>query len=134
MAVSFPFETRHSSVFKIVSRPIAVVSFWSKVISDWTRITMVVDTGADYTILPRNEAINLGIDLLKDCVRFQTYGVGGKETVYLRRSWKVKLGNIELSVPIGFLDTDDIPPLLGRQDFLEKLDIRLFRHTTSFSK
>lgn len=46
---------------------------------------MVVDTGADYTILPR-------------------------------------------------LDFDTIPPLLGRQDFLEKLDTRLFRHNTYLSK
>lgn len=95
---------------------------------------MVVDTGADYTILPHNEAVNLGVDVSKDCLRFQTYGVGGKETVYLLRSWKVKLGDIELTVPIGFLNTDNIPPLLGRQNFLEKLDVRFNKHATTFAE
>ena len=36
---------------------------------------MLVDTGADYTILPRREAMILGIDINKGCTSNVTYGV-----------------------------------------------------------
>lgn len=38
---------------------------------------MIVDTGADYTLLPRFMAEKLGINLEKDCKDFTTFGVGG---------------------------------------------------------
>ena len=94
----------------------------------------VVDTGADYTLSPRHMADSLGVDLKKDCQKFETTGVGGSETVYLLRSWKVKLGTWEKNIPVGFLDSDTVPPLLGRQDFLEDLKVVFEKHEVSFSK
>ena len=43
---------------------------------------MIVDTGADYTLLPRFLAPVLGIDLNKDCQKLKTSGVGGEERVF----------------------------------------------------
>lgn len=94
---------------------------------------MIVDTGADYTILPRFYAFDLGINLHKDCEMYETFGIGGKAKVYLLKNAKVRLGGWERFIPVGFFDRDDIPPLLGRQEFLEIFKVTLVRHSTIFS-
>lgn len=93
---------------------------------------MIVDTGADYTILPRFYAYDLGINLHKDCMAYQTFGIGGSEKVYLLKNAKVKLGRWERFVPVGFLNRDDIPPLMGRQEFLEIFKVTFINHSTVF--
>lgn len=80
---------------------------------------MIIDTGADYTLLPKRHAIILGIDIAKECAVETTLGIGGAETVYQYRNLPIKIGDWEKQIPIGFLERDDIPPLLGRLECLE---------------
>ena len=93
-------------------RPYADVTFIGK---DRKRriVTIVVDTGADYTVLPRREAALLGIDVNKDCIVYTTYGVSGSQTIYLYKHMFIQFNASELTIPVGFLDTDNVPPLLG---------------------
>lgn len=95
---------------------------------------MLVDTGADYTLLPKYFAKRLDVNLEKDCNIFRTAGIGGTEKVYLLRSIKVRLGQWERKIPVGFLDRDDIPPLMGRRLFFETFEV-LFssKHVLTFS-
>jgi len=134
MALTFPFEKKPSSIFKEVFRPVVQVFLYSEVKKIWYEIWMIVDTGADYTLLPKYFAERLKIDLKKECQLFKTAGIGGEEKVYLKENLKVKIGNWERVVPVGFLDKENIPPLLGRQGFLETFEV-LFssNHTVNFS-
>jgi hypothetical protein len=133
MPLSFPFEKVSSPIFGTVFRPVAWVSFWSKTKNEWIGIWMIVDSGADYTLLPRYMSEYLGINLKNDCKSFSTFGVGGQEAVFLYKKTKIKLGIWELTAPIGFLDNDSIPPLLGRQGFMEKFATLFSNHKTIFS-
>lgn len=95
---------------------------------------MIVDTGADYTLLPRFMAAKLGIDLEKDCKVFTTYGVGGGERVYFLPKIKVRLGSWKRTIPVGFLERNEVPPLMGRHLFLETFETLLSsNHTVVFS-
>ncbi|MBI4999826.1 aspartyl protease family protein [Candidatus Gottesmanbacteria bacterium] len=134
MVLKFPFRKEKSSVLGTIYRPVARVLFWSNKISDWVAVRMVVDTGADYTLLPRFMADELGTSLEKDCRIFTTYGIGGGERVYFLPKIKVRLGNWERMISIGFLERNEIPPLMGRHLFLETFET-LFSssHTVSFS-
>jgi len=132
MKVSFPYETESSSIFGLVKRPIALVSFWSEKRKRWLKYTVVVDTGADYTLLPYSAAEDLGVNLKKDCKKYQTFGIGGSETVSLVLKYKIKIGNLELKIPLGFLGRDDIPPLLGRQECLNNFAVLFSKFVTSF--
>lgn len=134
MEIKFPFEIKSSGIFGPVTRPIAKVDFWSKLSNGWVEIIMLVDSGADYTLLPRFYAENLGVNLEKDCKPYSTFGVGGSETVYVLKNLKVKLSKWEFCIPVGFLERDNIPPLLGRQNFLEDFKVVFFNHTTVFSE
>lgn len=132
--LTFPFEKRPSTIFGQVYRPIANVNFWSNKIQQWVEIVMIVDTGADYTLLPCFYSLDLGIDLKKHCIPYSTTGIGGTEKVYIFKKAKIKLGHWEKIIPIGFLNRNDIPPLLGRHDFLETFKVTFYKHTTYLGK
>lgn len=133
MKRTFPYESKRSSIFRVVKRPIAKVSFWSTKFNRYLDYVMIVDTGADYTLFPLSAAQELGIDLKKECKSFMTAGIGGEETVYFFQNAKMRLCDWETSIPIGFLGREDIPPLLGRESCLNNLDVRFVRFTTTIA-
>jgi len=130
--LTFRYKAVPSALFGVVYRPMADVLIRTKDKGDWVSVSMVVDTGADYTIMPKRYAPLLGIDVHVDCIEHETHGIGGSETVYLCRNVTVRLGRWERCIPLGFLDRDDIPPLLGRQDFLETFRVIFEGHETTF--
>lgn len=134
MALTFRFDKDFSPILGEIHRPIAQVFFYSIQKRKWYEVWMIVDTGADYTLLPKYYSRRLGINLYKECKLFSTTGIGGEEKVYFLRSIKTKLGNWERNIPVGFLDRDDIPPLMGRHLFIETFET-LFssNHTLAFS-
>ncbi|MBI4668243.1 MAG: retroviral-like aspartic protease family protein [Elusimicrobia bacterium] len=117
-----------------IFRPYADVLFFAKKTGAWLSINMVVDSGADYTLLPRRYAAALGIDLGRECVAETTLGVGGSETVYLYKKLPVRIGNWQKEIPVGFLERDDIPALLGRLDCLEVLKVTFQNYKTTLEK
>lgn len=134
MALTFHYDKDLSPVLGKIYRPIAQVFFFSQNKNRWYESWMIVDTGADYTLLPKYFSERLSINLEKDCKIFKTTGVGGKEKVYFLKRIKARLGRWERDIPVGFLDRDEIPPLLGRHKFLETFEV-LFSsdHTLKFS-
>lgn len=72
---------------------------------------------------------------MKDCIPQETSGVGGKERVYLCKGVvRIKIGKWEEAIPIGILDRNDIPGLLGRLDCLDKLGLMMKDLTTILEK
>lgn len=134
MAVSFRFEDLGSSFFGTVYRPVAKVSLQSPKQNIWTTAWMVVDTGADFTILPRYLIQDLGISLENDCVKDTTFGVGGSQVIYLYKDKiKAKIGNLERNISLAFIDSNEIPALMGRLGFLETFDVEfLKKHQVMF--
>lgn len=133
MKVSFPFERQETQIFGEVSRPIAEVSFWSKTLKTWVPVKMIVDTGADYTLLPRWLARKLGISIKHNCKKFKTYGIGGSRQVYLiKGGWKVKVGTWTGSIILGFIGSRNIPPLMGRLRLIEELKMTMEDFTSTF--
>lgn len=89
---------------------------------------MVVDTGADFSILPYYLSEDLAISLEKDCLKDITEGVGGRQSIYMCKfKIKAKIGRLERSVPLAFFDTNEVPALLGRQGFLETFDTEFLK-------
>ena len=131
--ITFAFERRPSPLFGSVHRPLALVALWSRKTDDWVRVAMLVDTGADYTLLPRVYASHLGIRLDREAQAFDTMGIGGSERVYLVRRWPLHVGPWQRKIPLGFLTRNDVPPLLGRHACLETFKLTFFRHSTTFA-
>jgi len=92
---------------------------------------MVVDTGADYCVLPASIALDLGIEL-RHLERWQAVGIGGKQRVLLHRRVRLRLGPWEFVAPAGFVEREDLPPLLGRYRSLDAFDVRFRNFLTTF--
>ena len=123
MDVKFPYEDNGQTSFGHIFRPVAKVTFKSPRINIFVDVWMIVDTGADYTILPRHIAQKLRISLERDCVKDITYGIGGEQAVYfVKEKIETKIGLLKRKVPLAFLDSNEVPALLGRLGFLETFD------------
>lgn len=128
MGVKFNYENVGKSFFGEVFRPIAKVSFKLPKSDLWIDTWMVIDTGADFTILPRYLSEDLTISLEHDCVKDLASGVGGDQATYLYNSkLKAKIGDLERTVPIAFLDSNEVPPLMGRLGFLETFNTEFLK-------
>lgn len=134
MKVSFPFERMESSILGTIWRPVAEVRFQRKTSGKWRSVWMIVDTGADYTLLPRFMADKLDVDVEHECQIFSTAGIGGSEKVYFLPKITVQLGDLQKTIPVGFLDRNEVPPPLGRHLFMETLETYFSSdHNTRFS-
>ncbi|MBI2616569.1 aspartyl protease family protein [Candidatus Gottesmanbacteria bacterium] len=128
MDVKFSFEDGGKTALGHIYRPIAKVTFHSPKVEKAVDVWMVVDTGADYTILPRHISKKLRISFKSDCIKDKTFGVGGNQTIYFYKSkLKATIGSIERKIPIAFFDNNEIPPLLGRLGFLESFDTEFLK-------
>jgi len=128
----FPFRHIATNRFGKVFRPYTQIQVFKKDLKIYVNRILVVDTGADFTIFPRKDAFLFGIDLEKETTEEDTFGIGGKERIFLYKNLSVKLGDKELKIPVGFLDRNDIPALLGRQNFLELFKVYFEKHKTIF--
>lgn len=130
----FPFTFIGKTSLGTIYRPYAVVLAYSKARKKWQPVEMVVDTGADYTLFPKRYAAILGIDVSRECAAETTLGVGGAETVYQYRNLGLRIGSWEKKIPVGFLERDDVPALLGRLDCLELFHLRFKNRQSIFGK
>ncbi len=130
----FPFKKIAKTDLGEIYRPLADVLVFSAKRKSWIPITMLVDSGADYTMLPKKYAEILGIDLNVDCRPSTTSGIGGSETVYFCRALNLKIDKWQKKVPVGFLERDDIPALLGRLGCLEDIEVIFKNRQTIFKQ
>lgn len=118
LSLTFEFQEKYTASFGNIPRPVAQVNFFNEVQRSWKNVTLMIDTGADITLLPSYIAVWLDIDLGK-LEKISTQGIGGSHHVFVKRDMRVKLGQWERQVPVGFIRDRYVPPLLGRHLFLE---------------
>lgn len=125
MAIRIPFQKERSSVLGDIYRPYIPVFFWSKAKKMWIEVLMIADSGADYTLLPKQYMDELGIsNKEKETVGLTTTGVGGSTKVYfLKRKQEIKISGWKRSIPIGFLDVTNVPPLFGRHECMNTFKV-----------
>lgn len=128
MDVKFDFEFTGKIPFGKIYRPIAKVILESPKYKTWIETWMVVDTGADFTILPRFLAQDLGVSFETDCQKDVSRGVGGEQTIFFYKTKiNAKIGTLLRSIPLAFFSNDEVPPLLGRLGFLETFNTEFLK-------
>ena len=134
MDVKFHYDYVGKTYFGKIYRPVAKVSFLSPKHKVWVETWMVVDTGADFSIVPQYLTEDLGISLETDCIKDTTSGVGGEQHIFLcKKKIQAQIGTIKRVVPLAFFDTNEVPALLGRLGFLETFDAEFLKsHTVVF--
>jgi predicted aspartyl protease len=123
----FNFKPQTTHQLGHIWRPEIEISCWSDRHTEWQRYSVLIDTGADYTMLPRYVAALLGIELA-GYTTTQTTGIGGTQKVYFVPEVTIKVGNAEREIPVGFVDSNQVPPLLGRHACLDTFTLVLDHH------
>ena len=102
--LSSPFDFRGEGYLGKIYRPYIQVLLTSKNIDELIPVEVLIDTGADYTLLPKKYADLLDINLLKECKLDRTYGIGGEEKIYLCKNLiTLKINDFKMIIPAGFL-------------------------------
>lgn len=128
MDVNIPYENVGKIEFGHIWRPIAKVTLKSPANRYWINLWMIVDSGADYTIIPRHFSQKLRISLEHDCIKDETSGVGGSQIVYfLKAKIQARLNHFERKIPLAFFDNNEVPALLGRLGFLETFNTEFLK-------
>jgi len=136
MHVKFAYENIGKTSFGSIYRPVAKVTLHSPNVSKLVDVWMIVDTGADYSIVPRHISEKLRISIERDCFKDVTFGVGGGQTIYFcKKKIIAQIGLFEREIPLAFFDNNEIPPLIGRLGFLETFDTEfLKKHVVVFKE
>ncbi len=87
------------------------------------QLNILVDSGADFCLMPKQLGINLGYKVGNEEVMSKAEGVGG-EVDYVLRRVELSIDSHTLTVPIAWLQTDDaVECLLGREVVFDNFDI-----------
>lgn len=131
----FPFKRIGNSSFGPIDRPLVDVLFQARDSDRIVPIKMLIDTGADFTLLPLRYADLLGVSFEKHCERSRSQGIGGKEVVYLYKGrLRIFIFRWTTEIPFGFLKRDDIPALLGRIQCIERISLLMRRKITFLAR
>lgn len=117
-AVFFPYE-RILTPIGFVWIPLARVEISRQSIR--MELDMIVDTGADLTMIPYQVGVNLG--LRRGRSRITTLsGISGG-TPYVLKRVSFRIGPFRVSARTAWAQRDDVPMLLGRVDMLDRFKV-----------
>lgn len=80
---------------------------------DWLSLFFVIDSGATISALPRSDATVLGIDTRKG-IRSSVSGIGTRPLSGWKQEIPVRLGKLNIQLPVIFLAHPSTPRVLGR--------------------
>lgn len=86
------------------------------------RINFLLDSGADYSVAPRQIADSLGLDL-GGLPEKRVSGLEGGKVKGRLGKLSGKIEGHPFKVRCLFTDRNDVPSLLGRLDFFDRFDI-----------
>lgn len=128
----FAFTRGRSEIYGIVYRPSAKVYLRSSR-GTWLPHYMLVDTGADFSLLPKLIGEVLGLTKSATDRPHRAGAVGGWIWVIMRRL-RMRLGDREFEADVGWAQTNGAPLLLGRADVFDHFRICFDQreHATEF--
>ena len=121
MSIEFPYPAKRTSL-GIELNPIIPVGMLT--LKGLMTFQFLLDSGADFTLVPRHVAGLVGIDLRKT-PSTRTFGVEGKGIRVFLGQITIKLGPELFPIRCFFSERDDTPFLLGRVDVFSKFKIEL---------
>ncbi|OGK25111.1 hypothetical protein A3A46_03845 [Candidatus Roizmanbacteria bacterium RIFCSPLOWO2_01_FULL_37_13] len=121
MEIEFDFRREKSSLFDEILRPVARVTLSHKNIV--IPQVFYVDSGADITLIPRSigELLLLESPNTQEIVDIK--GIGEKGIPMVLRKVKLLIGSFITDIRLGWSLIEDVPLLLGREDFFNHFDV-----------
>ncbi|MEW5759129.1 MAG: hypothetical protein AB1755_06690 [Candidatus Omnitrophota bacterium] len=83
---------------------------------------MIVDSGADISIIPKSEGDLLGFRIEEGEEVKDISGIGGQIPI-LYRTVDMFIGAENMKIKVAWALVDDLPPILGREDIFDNFNI-----------
>jgi hypothetical protein len=113
-AAVFPYGITFSGEGSLKIFPAAKVEFLNQQ-GEWFTLFLLIDSGAAVSVLPKADAPLFGIEL-KAGKPAAVAGVGADHIRGWQHMVRARLTDKAVKVPVIFLDSDQAPRILGRQD------------------
>ena len=132
MEIEFDFRDESSGLFGKIKRPVAKIILINKD----KKIPQIfyVDSGADITLVPRSIGEILELDNPNPSEIIDIKGIGEKGVPMVLRKLTIQLGDLRIDSRIGWALIEDVPLLLGREDFFKYFDIIFSRNKKTIFK
>ena len=88
----------------------------------WRSHWFLIDTGADFTVVPESLAESVGVDLAQ-CPKEYSLGIEGRPVPARVGTITLRFGREVLSVRCHFLKSEHTPYLLGRMNLFSQFNV-----------
>ncbi|MDD4178642.1 MAG: retropepsin-like aspartic protease [Candidatus Margulisbacteria bacterium] len=120
--IDFSWREDLSESFGKVKRPVAEIFVKDKA-GNWRALTMIVDSGADASVINRSFGELFGHDLEKGRP-IKIKGFGEQEIAAYVHNMRLKIGEDELDAKVVIADIEKGPNVLGRKDIFNVFEIQ----------
>ncbi|MFH1563990.1 MAG: retropepsin-like aspartic protease [Nitrospirota bacterium] len=86
---------------------------------------MLVDPGADITLIARLTGEYLGLQIEKEDKIYELSGVTGEPISVIIKEIKMRIGDIEFPLRVAWSMIEEVPLLIGRLDVFDRFDVEL---------
>jgi len=120
--IEYRWREEGSESFGKVRRPVAEVHIKDKN-NEWRAITMLVDSGADVSIISKSYGELFGHDLKKGR-KIKLKGIGEDEVVAYIHKMDMLVGKHEVSIEVAVASVDLKVNILGRRNLFDLFEIQ----------
>ncbi len=118
-SITFPLEEIQTAFGRI---SIPRIPIEVRTVFGYQTYHFLLDTGADFTMVPRLMAADLGIDLSR-CRRLRSLGIEGRAVMVYLSTMRIKLARWEFDLKCLISEKDSTPFILGRMDIFNRFSI-----------
>ncbi|MBX3059516.1 MAG: hypothetical protein KF770_23955 [Anaerolineae bacterium] len=122
----FPYKEKQHPVFGQVSRPVLAVDLFVPRFGQWLTVQDVLaDTGADLSVMP----LALGRAFVDEVESGIPVSLRGSITAVstanaFMHTLTARLGNVQFAMPVAIALENNVPPILGRRNALDRFVAR----------
>lgn len=117
----FPYGITLREEGRVDIFPAAEVGFRNKE-GYWLTLYLVIDSGATISALPSSDALVFGIDVEQGMPQ-TIAGIDGHSISGWQHEIQVQIGEISITLPFVFLNSNSVPRVLGRTGIFERFTI-----------
>ncbi len=115
--IEFQFKKVYSKKLGEVLKPIIPVVIGG--VEQSVGVSMLLDSGADLSLIPYSVGKAIGLELDMEN-RSEVQGIGEGSIPYILSQLKIKIGDVETSVRVGWALIEEVPLILGRLDVFQQ--------------
>ena len=117
--IHYPLKLENTSYGPLLTPQI---EFELSTVYGWRPYSFLVDTGAEFTVVPEYLADLAGVDLMQ-CAKEYSVGIEGRPSPAKVGTITIRLGSEILSLRCHFLKSKSTPFLLGRMDLFSHFNV-----------